>query len=81
VRAEHAHLVEQGARLVELRLDYLRGDVTLKRLIAVGIATGETLKPDRLDALFMLIKTLPAYELAFSDIENAEKCLKDILSH
>lgn len=63
------------------KLRSLSPGVTLKRLIAVGIATGETLKPDRLDALFMLIKTLPAYELAFSDIENAEKCLKDILSH
>ena len=33
VAAEHAHLVEQGARLVELRLDYIRGEVNLKRLI------------------------------------------------
>lgn len=32
--AEHRHLVEQGARMVELRLDYLRGDVNLKRLLA-----------------------------------------------
>ena len=32
--AEHRHLVEQGAELVELRLDYIRGEVNLKRLIA-----------------------------------------------
>ena len=32
--AEHKHLVEQGARLVELRLDYISGDVNIKRLIS-----------------------------------------------
>ena len=31
--AEHRHLVEQGARLVELRLDYIRGDVNIRRLL------------------------------------------------
>ena len=31
--AEHRHLVEQGAKLVELRLDYINGDVNLKRLL------------------------------------------------
>lgn len=31
--AEHKHLVEQGARLVELRLDYINGEVNLKRLL------------------------------------------------
>jgi 3-dehydroquinate dehydratase/shikimate dehydrogenase len=30
---EHRHLVTQGAELVELRLDYLRGPVNLKRLL------------------------------------------------
>lgn len=30
--AEHRHLVEQGAKLVELRLDYIAGEVNLKRL-------------------------------------------------
>ena len=34
VVAEHAHLVSQGAKLVELRLDYINGEVNLKRLIA-----------------------------------------------
>lgn len=32
--AEHRHLVEQGAKLVELRLDYVRRAVNLKRLIS-----------------------------------------------
>jgi hypothetical protein len=32
--AEHRHLVDQGAKLVELRLDYINGEVNLKRLIA-----------------------------------------------
>jgi len=31
--AEHKHLVEQGAKLVELRLDYIAGDINLKRII------------------------------------------------
>ena len=34
VIAEHRHLVDQGAKLVELRLDYINVDVNLKRLIA-----------------------------------------------
>ncbi len=34
VIAEYRHLVHQGARLVELRLDYINGDVNLKRLVA-----------------------------------------------
>jgi 3-dehydroquinate dehydratase / shikimate dehydrogenase len=33
VIAEHRHLVEQGAPLVELRLDYINGDVNVRRLI------------------------------------------------
>ncbi len=32
--AEHRHLVECGARLVELRIDYIDGEVNLKRLIS-----------------------------------------------
>lgn len=32
--AEHKHLVDQGAKLVELRLDYIRGPINLKRLLA-----------------------------------------------
>jgi 3-dehydroquinate dehydratase / shikimate dehydrogenase len=31
--AEHRHLVSQGAKLVELRLDYINGKVNLKRLM------------------------------------------------
>ncbi len=34
VIAEHRHLVDQGAKLVELRLDYIDGEVNLKRLVA-----------------------------------------------
>ncbi|MEN6459033.1 MAG: shikimate dehydrogenase [Thermoguttaceae bacterium] len=34
VIAEYRHLVDQGARLVELRLDYINGEVNLKRLVA-----------------------------------------------
>jgi 3-dehydroquinate dehydratase/shikimate dehydrogenase len=33
VIAEHRHLAEQGAKLVELRIDYLEGQVNLKRLL------------------------------------------------
>ncbi|MEX0585779.1 MAG: shikimate dehydrogenase [Pirellulales bacterium] len=32
--AQHQHLVEQGAELVELRLDYIQGQVNVKRLLA-----------------------------------------------
>jgi 3-dehydroquinate dehydratase/shikimate dehydrogenase len=32
--AEHRHLVEQGAELVELRLDYINGEVNIKRLVS-----------------------------------------------
>jgi 3-dehydroquinate dehydratase/shikimate dehydrogenase len=34
VIAEHRHLVEQGAKLVELRIDYINGEVNIKRLVA-----------------------------------------------
>ncbi|MGA2035800.1 MAG: shikimate dehydrogenase [Thermoguttaceae bacterium] len=33
VIAEHRHLVEQGARLVELRLDYISGEINIRRLL------------------------------------------------
>ncbi|MGE0609891.1 MAG: type I 3-dehydroquinate dehydratase, partial [Pirellulales bacterium] len=33
VLAEHKHLVEQGAKLVELRLDYIKSAVDIKRLL------------------------------------------------
>ena len=33
VIAEHKHLVSQGANLVELRLDYINGEINLKRLL------------------------------------------------
>lgn len=31
--AEYRHLVEQGAKLIELRLDYINGEINLKRLL------------------------------------------------
>ncbi len=34
VIAEFRHLVDQGAKLVELRLDYINGEVNLRRLVA-----------------------------------------------
>jgi 3-dehydroquinate dehydratase/shikimate dehydrogenase len=34
VIAEHRHLVQEGAKLVELRLDYINGEVNLRRLLA-----------------------------------------------
>ena len=33
VMAEHRHLVQQGAKLVEFRLDYISGEINLRRLI------------------------------------------------
>ena len=32
--AEHKHLAKKGAKLVELRLDYLHRDVSLQRLVS-----------------------------------------------
>lgn len=34
ILAEHRHLVEQGAKLVELRLDYLTSKINIRRLLA-----------------------------------------------
>jgi 3-dehydroquinate dehydratase/shikimate dehydrogenase len=34
VMAEHQHLAEQGAKMVELRLDYVAGKVNIRRLMA-----------------------------------------------
>ena len=34
IMAEHRHLAEQGAKLVELRLDYVAGKVNIRRLLA-----------------------------------------------
>ena len=33
VIAEHRHLVQQGAKLVELRIDYINGEANIKRLV------------------------------------------------
>ena len=34
IMAEHQHLAEQGAKMVELRLDYVAGKVNIRRLMA-----------------------------------------------
>jgi 3-dehydroquinate dehydratase/shikimate dehydrogenase len=34
IMAEHKHLAEQGAKMVELRLDYVAGKVNIRRLMA-----------------------------------------------
>jgi 3-dehydroquinate dehydratase/shikimate dehydrogenase len=34
IMAEHKHLAEQGAKMVELRLDYVAGKVNIRRLLA-----------------------------------------------
>jgi len=34
IMAEHQHLAEQGAKMVELRLDYVAGKVNIRRLLA-----------------------------------------------
>jgi 3-dehydroquinate dehydratase/shikimate dehydrogenase len=34
IMAEHQHLAEQGAKMVELRLDYVAGRVNIRRLMA-----------------------------------------------
>src|SRR5690606_20676964 len=34
IMAEHRHLAEQGAKLVELRLDYVASKINIRRLLA-----------------------------------------------
>jgi hypothetical protein len=48
--AEHRHLVSQGAKLVELRLDYINGQINLKRLTAEQL----------LDAINLAVKEINA---------------------
>ena len=47
VMAEHRHLVQQGAKLVELRLDYINGEVNLRRLITERALAGGDHLPAR----------------------------------
>jgi 3-dehydroquinate dehydratase/shikimate dehydrogenase len=77
--AEHRHVVEQGARLVELRLDYIRGEVNLKRLL-VGrpgpvIVTCRRERdggkwPGTEEQRLMLLRTVIAEGVEYVDIEE-----------
>jgi 3-dehydroquinate dehydratase/shikimate dehydrogenase len=78
VIAEHRHLVSQGAKLVELRLDYINGEVNLKRLLVdrpspVVITCrrerdgGKWTGPE--EARLMLLRTAIAEGVEYVDIE------------
>jgi len=43
--AEHQHLAELGAELVELRLDYINGEVNLRRLLAEPMSASRGAEP------------------------------------
>ena len=77
--AEHKHLVSQGAQLVELRLDYINGDVNLKRLLAekpcpVIIACRRTTDGGKWsrseEARLMLLRTAIAEGVDYVDLEE-----------
>ena len=79
VIAEHRHLVEQGAKLVELRLDYIRGAVNLKRLLAdrpcpVVIACRRERDggkwPGSEEQRLMLLRTAIAEGVEYVDLED-----------
>jgi hypothetical protein len=58
--AEHKHLAEEGAKLVELRLDYIAGEVNLRRLLAerpcpVAVACRRPQDGGRVNGLFLLV--------------------------
>lgn len=77
--AEHRHLVEQGAELVELRLDYISGEVNIKRLLTdrpgpVLVACrrerdgGKWTKGE--EQRLMLLRTAIAEGVEFIDLED-----------
>ena len=77
--AEHRHLVDQGADLVEFRLDYIAGEVNVKRLLAdrpgpVLVACrrerdgGKWTKGE--EARLMLLRTAIAEGVEFIDLED-----------
>jgi len=79
VLAEHRHLVKQGARLVELRLDYINGDVNLRRLIAERpcpvviscrreVDGGKWAKPE--EQRVLLLRTAIAEGVEYIDLED-----------
>ncbi|MBN2579650.1 MAG: shikimate dehydrogenase [Pirellulales bacterium] len=77
--AEHKHLVEQGARLVELRLDYINGEINIKRLVADRpcpvvitcrrpIDGGKYLGPE--EERLLLLRTAIAEGVEYVDLEE-----------
>jgi 3-dehydroquinate dehydratase/shikimate dehydrogenase len=77
--AEHKHLAEEGAKLVELRLDYIAGEVNLRRLLAerpcpVAVACrrpqdgGRWTKPE--NQRLMLLRQAIADGVDYVDLED-----------
>ena len=78
VIAEYRHLVDQGAQLIELRLDYINGEVNLKRLIAdrpspVVISCRRAIDGGKFvgseEQRRMLLRTAIAEEVEYVDLE------------
>ncbi|HEY4312096.1 MAG TPA: shikimate dehydrogenase [Pirellulales bacterium] len=79
VIAEHKHLVDQGAQLVELRLDYINGQINLKRVLAdrpcpVIITIRRTQDGGKFNgdeaARIMLLRTAIAEGVEYVDLEE-----------
>lgn len=79
VIAEHKHLVEQGAQLVELRLDYINGQINLKRVLTdrpspVIITIRRTQDGGKFNgeesARIMLLRTAIAEGVEYVDLEE-----------
>ncbi len=79
VIAEHRHLVEQGAKLIEYRLDYIAGPVNLKRLLVdrpspVVIACRREKDGGKFsgseESRLMLIRTAIAQGVEYVDLED-----------
>jgi 3-dehydroquinate dehydratase/shikimate dehydrogenase len=79
VMAEHKHLAEHGAKLVELRLDYISGDIPVRKLLAERptpvVATcrrrGDGGKfPGSEDARQQILRTAIAEGVEYIDLEE-----------
>ena len=79
VIAEHRHLVEQGAKLVELRVDYINGEANIRRLVAdrpcpVIITCRRTADGGKFagseDQRSMLLRTAIAEGVEYVDLEE-----------
>ena len=79
VIAEHRHLVQQGAKLVELRVDYIDGEANIKRLVAdrpcpVIITCRRTADGGKFagseDQHLMLLRTAIAEGVEYVDLEE-----------